>query len=72
MYVADPYERSIGKRRCCQLLGEHAPSQPGARLRSVALGAQNAFVLRQGIQREHVLPVVALCTGTCAHAGWTT
>ncbi|CKO09304.1 putative integral membrane protein [Mycobacterium tuberculosis] len=27
-----------------------------------AIGAQNAFVLRQGIQREHVLPVVALCT----------
>lgn len=23
-----------------------------------AIGAQNAFVLRQGIQREHVLPVV--------------
>ncbi len=28
----------------------------------VAIGAQNAFVLRQGIRREHVLPVVALCT----------
>jgi L-lysine exporter family protein LysE/ArgO len=27
-----------------------------------AIGAQNAFVLRQGILREHVLPVVALCT----------
>lgn len=27
----------------------------------VAIGAQNAFVLRQGIQREHVLPVVAVC-----------
>jgi len=27
-----------------------------------AIGAQNAFVLRQGIRREHVLPVVALCT----------
>ena len=26
-----------------------------------AIGAQNAFVLRQGIRREHVLPVVALC-----------
>ena len=26
------------------------------------IGAQNAFVLRQGIRREHVLPVVALCT----------
>ena len=25
----------------------------------VAIGAQNAFVLRQGIRREHVLPVVA-------------
>lgn len=27
-----------------------------------AIGAQNAFVLRQGIRREHVLPVVVLCT----------
>ncbi len=26
------------------------------------IGAQNAFVLRQGIRGEHVLPVVALCT----------
>jgi len=29
-----------------------------------AIGAQNAFVLRQGIRREHVLPVVALCTAS--------
>ncbi|MBO0678398.1 amino acid transporter [Mycolicibacterium sp. S2-37] len=28
----------------------------------VAIGAQNAFVLRQGIRREHVAAVVALCT----------
>ena len=27
----------------------------------VAIGAQNAFVLRQGIRREHVLPVAAIC-----------
>ena len=27
----------------------------------VAIGAQNAFVLRQGIRNEHVLPVVILC-----------
>lgn len=27
----------------------------------LAIGAQNAFVLRQGIRREHVLAVVALC-----------
>jgi L-lysine exporter family protein LysE/ArgO len=27
----------------------------------VAIGAQNAFVLRQGLRREHVLPVVAFC-----------
>nr|WP_202387885.1 LysE/ArgO family amino acid transporter [Nocardioides flavescens] len=27
----------------------------------VAIGAQNAFVLRQGLAREHVLPVVAIC-----------
>lgn len=26
------------------------------------IGAQNAFVLRQGIRREYVLPVVALCS----------
>ncbi|GEL94465.1 LysE/ArgO family amino acid transporter [Cellulomonas composti] len=28
----------------------------------VAIGAQNAFVLRQGIRREHVAVVVTLCT----------
>ena len=27
----------------------------------VAIGAQNAFVLRQGVRREHVGPVVAVC-----------
>jgi len=27
----------------------------------IAIGAQNAFVLRQGLRREHVLPVVAVC-----------
>ena len=27
----------------------------------VAIGSQNAFVLRQGILREHVLPLVAFC-----------
>ncbi|WP_205472827.1 LysE/ArgO family amino acid transporter [Nocardioides sp. SYSU D00038] len=27
----------------------------------VAIGAQNAFVLRQGLAREHLLPVVAIC-----------
>ncbi|WP_199516312.1 LysE/ArgO family amino acid transporter [Nucisporomicrobium flavum] len=27
----------------------------------VAIGAQNAFVLRQGLRREHVLPVVVVC-----------
>ncbi len=27
----------------------------------VAIGSQNAFVLRQGLKREHVGPVVALC-----------
>ncbi|WP_022883625.1 LysE/ArgO family amino acid transporter [Glaciibacter superstes] len=26
-----------------------------------AIGAQNAFVLRQGIRREHVLPIVLVC-----------
>lgn len=27
----------------------------------IAIGAQNAFVLRQGLRREHVLPIVAVC-----------
>jgi L-lysine exporter family protein LysE/ArgO len=27
----------------------------------VAIGAQNAFVLRQGLRREHVAPVVVVC-----------
>ena len=27
----------------------------------VAIGAQNAFVLRQGLRREHVLPVILFC-----------
>lgn len=29
----------------------------------VAIGAQNAFVLRQGLRREHVGAIVALCAG---------
>lgn len=29
-----------------------------------AIGAQNAFVLRQGIMRSHVLPVIAICIGS--------
>jgi L-lysine exporter family protein LysE/ArgO len=31
------------------------------RSRIVAIGAQNAFVLRQGLRREHVLPIVLVC-----------
>ncbi|MCB1388510.1 MAG: amino acid transporter [Rhodobacteraceae bacterium] len=31
-----------------------------------AIGAQNAFVLRQGLRREHVGAVVALCAGSDA------
>ena len=27
----------------------------------IAIGAQNAFVLRQGLQRRHVGPVVLVC-----------
>lgn len=27
----------------------------------VAIGAQNAFVLRQGVRREHIVPVIAIC-----------
>src|SRR5438270_10701351 len=32
----------------------------------VAIGAQNAFVLRQGLRREHVLPIVSVCAGADA------
>jgi L-lysine exporter family protein LysE/ArgO len=32
----------------------------------VAIGAQNAFVLRQGLRREHVGPVVLACAGSDA------
>ncbi|MFF3854587.1 LysE/ArgO family amino acid transporter [Micromonospora sp. NPDC002575] len=32
----------------------------------VAIGAQNAFVLRQGLRREHVGAVVAVCAATDA------
>ena len=32
----------------------------------VAIGAQNAFVLRQGVRREHVPVVVALCAAADA------
>lgn len=32
----------------------------------LAIGAQNAFVLRQGIRREHVLAVVLVCAGSDA------
>ncbi|MEL6196898.1 MAG: LysE/ArgO family amino acid transporter [Pseudomonadota bacterium] len=28
----------------------------------LAIGSQNAFVLRQGLMREHVLPVILVCT----------
>ncbi|WP_110469421.1 LysE/ArgO family amino acid transporter [Williamsia limnetica] len=30
----------------------------------IAIGAQNVFVLRQGIRREHVMAVVAVCTAS--------
>lgn len=32
----------------------------------VAIGGQNAFVLRQGIRRDAVLPIVAICTASDA------
>ena len=32
----------------------------------VAIGAQNAFVLRQGLRGEHVIPVVLVCAGSDA------
>ena len=36
----------------------------------IAIGAQNAFVLRQGLKREHVLVVVLVCAlSDCQVAG---
>lgn len=32
----------------------------------IAIGAQNSFVLRQGIRCEHVLPIVLVCAGADA------
>ncbi|MDR6556783.1 L-lysine exporter family protein LysE/ArgO [Arthrobacter pascens] len=32
----------------------------------VAIGAQNAFVLRQGLRREHLAPIVAVCVASDA------
>lgn len=32
----------------------------------VAIGAQNAFVLRQGLRREHLAPIVAVCIASDA------
>ena len=32
----------------------------------MAIGAQNSFVLREGIRREHVLPIVLVCAGADA------
>lgn len=32
----------------------------------LAIGAQNAFVLRQGLRREHILPIVILCASSDA------
>jgi len=44
----------------------------------VAIGAQNAFVLRQGLRREHIVAVIAICAASdavlialgVAGAGW--
>jgi L-lysine exporter family protein LysE/ArgO len=51
--------------------GQHWPVTPALHATSsglglglaliVAIGAQNAFVLRQGLRGEHVVPVVAVC-----------
>ena len=32
----------------------------------VAIGSQNAFVLRQGLRQEHVLPIVVICASADA------
>ncbi len=43
------------------LLATYATGLGSAASLIVAIGAQNAFVLRQGLRREHVLPVVVIC-----------
>lgn len=32
----------------------------------IAIGAQNIFILRQGLKREHVLPIILFCAGVDA------
>lgn len=50
---------TYGRRMCCPAAAP-AGFLTGLSL-IVAIGAQNAFVLRQGLRREYVLPVVAVC-----------
>jgi L-lysine exporter family protein LysE/ArgO len=67
----------VGEARalCCRKAGLHARAVTPALLALVsglalglalivAIGAQNAFVLRQGLRGEHVLPVVVVCAGS--------
>src|SRR5690606_10144726 len=57
--VAEPRARSVESVIIPLLIGL------GTGLSLIAaIGAQNAFVLRQGIRREHVLPVVLICALT--------
>ncbi len=32
----------------------------------IAVGAQNIFILRQGLKREHILPIILFCSGVDA------
>lgn len=36
----------------------------------IAIGSQNMFVLRQGLKREHVLPIVVLCVSSDTALIW--
>jgi L-lysine exporter family protein LysE/ArgO len=66
-------EDTLNRVNELELALNRAPAHAGSRMTSflaglglqasliVAIGPQNAFVLRQGLRREHVGPVVALC-----------
>src|SRR6478609_7453418 len=42
--IGYPYERAVGQRGDCELLGEHAPPQPRAHRGSESLGRQTRYV----------------------------
>jgi L-lysine exporter family protein LysE/ArgO len=56
--VRSPYRRSV---LASAVLPTYLAGLGSGASLIVAIGAQNAFVLRQGLRREHVLPIVAIC-----------